>query len=499
MVALESLLLVCALGAGSDTLLLDFSAPWCGGCKVMEPTVHRLATDGYPVQQINIDQQPDLARRFGISHVPCFVLVSGGREVERISGPTGYSDLVRMFQHAGYTRPQAGGAGESETIRGQSPDRIGQRLRDRVGEMVGALRGGRGEPVETSTTAGARDVDVSFPEQSDGQTLPPIGQPSIGRPPSAAMPESDLDRRAVDPSLPRDRAQRATVRLTVKMQDFNDIATGTIIDTHGDEALIVTCGHVFRDSGGKGEITVEFCGIPNAPAVRGQLIAYDASQRDIGLVAIKPGVKVTPMPVAPAGFSLHERMSVFSVGCNHGGPASVVDSRISGVDRVLGPPNIEVSGEPVDGRSGGGLFTSDGLLIGICNCADHGSDEGIYAALPTIHEQLAQLGLQRLFEGRSVAARGAEAPRQLEPVEPARPLLPELPAATPVAAASFNAPANSGGAASGDVEVIFIVRPRDGRGQTNAITIKNPSRELLQMMQRESQHGETIVRAQSQQ
>ncbi|MFT5524108.1 MAG: hypothetical protein ACI9HK_002059, partial [Pirellulaceae bacterium] len=72
--------------------------------------------------------------------------------------------------------------------------------------------------------------------------------------------------------------------------------------------------------------------------------------------------------------------------------------QITTVNRYLGPPNIEVSGRPEIGRSGGGLFTNDGLLIGVCNCADEADNEGLYASLPIVHWQLAQVGMQRLYQ-----------------------------------------------------------------------------------------------------
>jgi hypothetical protein len=355
------------------------------------------------------------------------------------------------------------------------------------------------------------------PRRGDAERYPPPGVDSTGVPfpesttPDAPYPEAqrpayapEAERHAVQETAgdtggsqlsPHERALRSTVRLTVETSNFKDIATGTIIDTHGDEALVVTCGHVFRDSAGKGEITVEFCGVPGASPVKGQLITYDASHRDIALVAIRPGAAVTTMRVAPEGFAVHERMSVFSVGCNNGGPATVAESRVSGINRYLGPPNIEVSGEPVQGRSGGGLFSADGLLIGICNAADHGSNEGIYGALTTIHEQLAQIGLNRLFDPR-LAQNEPREPRQPPPAQPSAPLLPHLPPAMPTSASAIAADYRE--PAGGDVEVIFIVRPRDGSGHGDTLTIRNPSPELLRMMQRESQQAEPpIIRAQS--
>ena len=72
----------------ADAVLLDFYADWCGPCQSMAPTVESLARAGYAVRRINIDQQPDLARQYDVSAIPCFVVVQEGREIDRVTGMT---------------------------------------------------------------------------------------------------------------------------------------------------------------------------------------------------------------------------------------------------------------------------------------------------------------------------------------------------------------------------------------------------------------------------
>ena len=91
-------LVACAAicGAG-ETVLLDFTASWCGPCRSMEPVIRRLVNEGQPVRQIDIDRHPELSRQYQISGVPCFVMLVGGQEVDRVEGATSYERLARML------------------------------------------------------------------------------------------------------------------------------------------------------------------------------------------------------------------------------------------------------------------------------------------------------------------------------------------------------------------------------------------------------------------
>ena len=91
--------------------MLDFYADWCGPCQSMAPTVESLARAGYAVRRINIDQQPDLARQYDVSAIPCFVVVQEGREIDRVTGMTTIERLKVKLQRRSAVRtvrsPQA--------------------------------------------------------------------------------------------------------------------------------------------------------------------------------------------------------------------------------------------------------------------------------------------------------------------------------------------------------------------------------------------------------
>ena len=82
-----------------------------------------------------------------------------------------------------------------------------------------------------------------------------------------------------------------------------------------------------------------------------------------------------------------------NVGCSGGDDPTARGSRITAIDKFVGSPNLQVAGQPEQGRSGGGLFTSSGLVIGVCNAADPTDDEGLYAALTAVHAELDRAGL----------------------------------------------------------------------------------------------------------
>jgi thioredoxin len=69
-------------------VLLDFYADWCVPCQGMQPCVEQLAQDGYAVRRVNVDQERDLAVRFGVQSIPTFIVVERGVEVDRIVGAT---------------------------------------------------------------------------------------------------------------------------------------------------------------------------------------------------------------------------------------------------------------------------------------------------------------------------------------------------------------------------------------------------------------------------
>ena len=73
---------------GEKTVLLDFWAEWCGPCRMMSPVIDEIA-DERPdilVGKVNVDNDPELANRFGIVSIPTFIVLNNGTPVAQTIG-----------------------------------------------------------------------------------------------------------------------------------------------------------------------------------------------------------------------------------------------------------------------------------------------------------------------------------------------------------------------------------------------------------------------------
>lgn len=410
MVSMQAVLTAMVFCGAGETVLLDFYSDSCPPCRAMGPTVQELIRLGYPVRKVNVQQNAALAAQYRVQNIPCYVMLVDGREVDRVVGGTSYSRLERMCK-LGLKRQSPGGSPPAAAA-GAAVEPTGPPV------SIPALRTGLPFSAPGQQAAAADPPSQTAPD--------PAGQPS---PATRWVPRGDADAKSDV------RLIAASVRLRIEDPQGHSCGTGTIIDARKGEALVLTCGHIFRDSQGKGRIDVDLFDGDGTRRVSAELISYNL-ERDIGLLCIRTPGPVGCARVAPPGYRVSPGDPVITVGCNNGDRPSVHHSRVTSLNRYEGPANLQVAGLPVEGRSGGGLFSQRGLVIGVCNAADRADREGFYAALEVIHQQLDESKLAFVYD-RSQGQQRAPHPADPRPAAALADLHPPpMPKRMPAAATS---------------------------------------------------------------
>lgn len=84
----ESIIL--SASASNKLVVIDFSATWCGPCKMIAPLYHQLSemaeNGGAVFLKVDVDENPDTAAKYSVSAMPTFLFIKGGEVVERIMG-----------------------------------------------------------------------------------------------------------------------------------------------------------------------------------------------------------------------------------------------------------------------------------------------------------------------------------------------------------------------------------------------------------------------------
>jgi thioredoxin 1 len=81
-------------------VLVDFWAEWCGPCKMLAPTVEKVASEyegKAKVVKLNIDDNNQVAQRYGIKGIPTLILFKNGSEADRTVGLTSKDNIARMI------------------------------------------------------------------------------------------------------------------------------------------------------------------------------------------------------------------------------------------------------------------------------------------------------------------------------------------------------------------------------------------------------------------
>src|SRR5262245_33565201 len=83
---------------GSETpVLVDFWAEWSGPCKMLAPVLEEIAGehDSLRIAKLNVDDNPEAARRFGVMSIPTMIVFKDGQEAKRLIGAKGKGQMVQ--------------------------------------------------------------------------------------------------------------------------------------------------------------------------------------------------------------------------------------------------------------------------------------------------------------------------------------------------------------------------------------------------------------------
>ena len=86
--------------ASGTPVLVDFYADWCGPCRMLSPVIHELAEElqgKVTVGKVNVDEQMELAAKFGISSIPSLLVFRNGQVVNRSLGFVPKQNILRML------------------------------------------------------------------------------------------------------------------------------------------------------------------------------------------------------------------------------------------------------------------------------------------------------------------------------------------------------------------------------------------------------------------
>lgn len=477
-----------------DVVLLDFTADFCAPCRQMAPIIEGMESRKFPIRKIDFAKQPDLCKQFGVSRIPTFIVLMDGKEVDRFVGLTSEKKLCEAVQKA---------ANDLSDLRRKEKEALQQT----------ADANSRDTANDTQPAAGG--IRGFFDRMRNGISGEPDEPNYLGQSPDSANPDDSPE-------------MKATVRIRVLDKRMRDFATGTIIHSVAGQSTIVTCSHAFRELSDSAIVEAEL--FVNGKALRypAQLLGTD-HETDVAFIQIQNKVALPSIPVAER-LQFKKDQPLFSIGCNNGDRPTRLNMNLIEVNGVNGLQNIYCTNPPMQGRSGGGLFDTNGKLVGVCSGILNQTNEGLYSGVRSIRNLAGRLKLPFLQPVESIEAGVANVAAGNLPPNNAAPndapidnpfanedslfaemdaaesaafgpdmLEPTVPSSTPAARSAdpfvtsnqptntaANPPTNSNATTNTNVEVTVIINSGDP-AKKRVVVIPNPSSWLMQLLTGEAQ------------
>ena len=89
------------IGASAEPVVVDFWAEWCGPCKMIAPILDEIARENagkVTVAKLNVDENPDVARRFDVMSIPTLIVFQDGTAQKRLIGAKGKGQLLAELE-----------------------------------------------------------------------------------------------------------------------------------------------------------------------------------------------------------------------------------------------------------------------------------------------------------------------------------------------------------------------------------------------------------------
>jgi thioredoxin 1 len=89
------------IGSSAEPVVVDFWAEWCGPCKMIAPILDEIASEHagkLSVAKLNVDENPDVARRYDVMSIPTLIVFKDGSAQKRLVGAKGKGQLLAELE-----------------------------------------------------------------------------------------------------------------------------------------------------------------------------------------------------------------------------------------------------------------------------------------------------------------------------------------------------------------------------------------------------------------